>query len=214
MNAIVIGATGATGKDLLKQLLEDPVFKTVIIFVRRDPGITHPKLTTFIVDFDDLASWADKVRGDVLFSVLGTTKALAGSKEAQWKVDFDYQYEVAKVARQNGVKIMELMSSWGANAESNIFYSRMKGELEEAVRRLDFPKLIITRPPSLVRRKTNRWNEKVTVTTLRVLNAIGILRNMRPMKTQEVAKVLIRTAKNQNVDSRILEPDEMRIVAL
>lgn len=214
MNAIVIGATGATGKDLLKQLLEDPVFKTVIIFVRRDPGITHPKLTTFIVDFDDLASWADKVRGDVLFSVLGTTKALAGSKEAQWKVDFDYQYEVAKVARKNGVKIMELMSSWGANAESNIFYSRMKGELEEAVRRLDFPKLIITRPPSLVRRKTNRWNEKVTVTTLRVLNAIGILRNMRPMKTQEVAKVLIRTAKNQNVDSRILEPDEMRIVAL
>lgn len=214
MNAIVIGATGATGKDLLKQLLEDPVFKTVIIFVRRDPGITHPKLTTFIVDFDDIASWADKVRGDVLFSVLGTTKALAGSKEAQWKVDFDYQYEVAKVARKNGVKIMELMSSWGANAESNIFYSRMKGELEEAVRRLDFPKLIITRPPSLVRRKTNRWNEKVTVTTLRVLNAIGILRNMRPMKTQEVAKVLIRTAKNQNVDSRILEPDEMRIVAL
>lgn len=214
MNAIVIGATGATGKDLLKQLLEDPVFKTVIIFVRRDPGITHPKLTTFIVDFDELASWADKVRGDVLFSVLGTTKALAGSKEAQWKVDFDYQYEVAKVARKNGVKIMELMSSWGANAESNIFYSRMKGELEEAVRRLDFPKLIITRPPSLVRRKTNRWNEKVTVTTLRVLNAIGILRNMRPMKTQEVAKVLIRTAKNQNVDSRILEPDEMRIVAL
>lgn len=214
MNAIVIGATGATGKDLLKQLLEDSVFKTVIIFVRRDPGITHPKLTTFIVDFDDLESWADKVRGDVLFSVLGTTKALAGSKEAQWKVDFDYQYEVAKVARRNGVKTMELMSSWGANADSNIFYSRMKGELEDAVRRLDFPKLIITRPPSLVRRKTNRWSEKVTVPMLRALNAIGILRSMRPMKTQEVAKVLIRTAKNQNVDSRILEPDEMRIVAL
>lgn len=214
MNAIVIGATGATGKDLLKQLLENSAVKTVIIFVRRDPGITHAKLTTFVVDFNDIPSWSNKIQGDVLFSVLGTTRAQAGSKEAQWKVDYDYQYEIAKAARQNGVKTMELMSALGANCNSSFFYSRMKGELEIAINKLDFPKLIITRPPSLVRRKSKRWGERLIVAGLRTINAFGILRHLAPMKTQDVAKVMIRTAKNNNVDSRILEPDEMRIIAL
>lgn len=214
MNAIIIGATGATGKDLLRQLLEDPLFKTVVIFVRRDPGIAHPKLTTFVVDFNDIPSWSHLIQGNVLFSVLGTTRALAGSKEAQWTVDFDYQYEVAKAARLNGVRTMELLSSWGANTTSRFFYSRMKGELEYEIKNLDFPRLIITRPPSLIRRKTKRIGERLTVTLLRILNSIGLFRHMAPIKTQDVAKVMIRTAKNQNIDYRIIEPDEMRIVAL
>lgn len=214
MNAIIIGATGATGKDLLNQLLEDNAYKTVIIFVRHDPGISHPKLTTFVVDFDDIPSWSHLIQGDVLFSLLGTTKAQAGSKEQQWIVDYDYQYEIAKAARRNGVQTLELMSAQGADRESKFFYMRMKGELEEAVQHLDFPRLIITRPPALIRRKTKRWNERLTIPVLRSLNAIGLLRHIAPMKTQHVAKVMRRTAKNKNVDSRILEPDEMRIVAI
>jgi len=214
MNAIVIGATGATGRDLLKQLLEDSAFKTVIIFVRKDPGFTHPKLTTFVVDFNNIPSWAEEVRGSVLFSTLGTTRAQAGSKEAQWTVDYDYQYEIAKIARRNGVKIMELMSSIGADPQSKFFYTRMKGELEQAIQRLEFPKLIITRPPSLVRRKTKRLGEKISVILLRIITAFGLFHSFRPMKTQDVAKVMIRTAKNKNIDSRIIESDEMRIIAI
>lgn len=214
MNAIVVGATGATGKDLLNQLLEDRAYKTVIIFVRRDPGISHPKLTTFVVDFDDIPSWSHLIQGDVLFSLLGTTRAKAGGKEQQWKVDYDYQYEIAKAARKNGVATLELMSAWGADPQSRFFYSRMKGELEAAVSHLDFPRLIITRPPSLVRRKSDRLMERVSVFVLRVINKLGLFRHIAPMKTQMVAKVLRRTAKNRNVDSRILDPDEMRIVAL
>ena len=214
MNAIVVGATGATGKDLLKQLLEDRAYKTVIVFVRHDLGIIHPKLTTFVVDFNDIPSWSHLIQGDVLFSLLGTTRAKAGGKEQQWKVDYDYQYEIAKAARKNGVHTMELMSAVGADKNSRFFYSRMKGELEEAIQHLDFPRLIITRPPSLVRRRSDRWMERISVFVLRVINKLGLLRHLAPMKTQNVARVLRRTAKNKNVDSRILEPEEMRIVAL
>jgi len=110
MKAIILGATGATGRDLLKQLLEDSSFTSVTIFVRRNPGITHPKLITHVIDFGDMHGWSHLVQGDVLFSMLGTTRAAAGGKQ-QWVIDYDYQYEVAKAARANGVTTMALMSA-------------------------------------------------------------------------------------------------------
>ncbi|NCC45251.1 MAG: semialdehyde dehydrogenase, partial [Clostridia bacterium] len=87
MNALLIGATGATGSDLLQLLLKDSEVESVTIFVRRDPQITHPKLEVHLIDFDKKEQWHHLVKGDILFSCLGTTLKDAGSKEAQWKVD-------------------------------------------------------------------------------------------------------------------------------
>lgn len=110
MKALVLGATGAIGKDLVELLLKDPTVDRVDIFVRREVNIPSAKLVVHVVDFDHPGQWADKLSGDVLFSTLGTTIRAAGSQEAQWKVDYTYQYNAAKAARENGVPTYVLVS--------------------------------------------------------------------------------------------------------
>ncbi|MEO6547781.1 MAG: NAD(P)H-binding protein [Ferruginibacter sp.] len=89
MKAIIIGATGATGKDLANVLLQDPFYSEVVIFVRHSSGIAHSKLKVIITDFDKLEDVAEFINGDVLFSCLGTTKKVAGTKEKQWHIDYE-----------------------------------------------------------------------------------------------------------------------------
>ena len=140
MKAIIVGATGATGRDLLELVLANPMFDSVEIFVRRNPEIIHEKLITHIIDFDNPELWAKSVTGDVLFACLGTTRKDAGSQEQQWLVDFYYQMEFAKAAKKNEVPHYVLLSTVMASPNSHFFYTRMKGELEEAVKGLHFAK--------------------------------------------------------------------------
>ena len=113
--AIVIGSTGMVGKELVKKLIENEHYSEIISLVRRPSGITNPKLDEHVIDFDRPETWKDLVKGDVLFSALGTTIAKAKSKEEQFKVDFTYQYNVAKIAVENGATSYVLISSAGAN---------------------------------------------------------------------------------------------------
>ena len=196
MNALVIGATGAVGKDLVDQLLKDDAFERVTAFVRRPLGIEDPKLTVHVIDFDHPEQWKYLLQGDVLFSCLGTTIKAAGSQANQWKVDYTYQYETAKAARENGVDTYALVSSVGATPKSKIFYTRMKGELEEAVKQLGFPACFILQPPSLIRKGSDRFGEKAGVVALKVFNAIGLMRSWTPMPTEEVASAMVRLAKS------------------
>lgn len=133
MKAIVIGASGATGSQLVQQLLADENYTQVRIFVRKSTVLSHPKLQEFVIDFDKPEQWRAEVQGDVLFSCLGTTLKTAGSQQAQWKIDYDYQYQFAEIGRNNGVANYVLVSSFGANAASKAFYTKMKGQLDEAV---------------------------------------------------------------------------------
>ena len=196
MDALVIGATGAVGKDLVNQLLKDESFGSITAFVRRPLGVENPKLTVHVIDFDHPEQWKDLLQGDVLFSCLGTTIKAAGSQANQWKVDYTYQYEVAKAARENGVEAYALVSSIGANPKSKVFYTRMKGELEEAVKHLGFPACFILQPPSLIRKGSDRFGEKAGVVMLKALNAIGLMRSWTPMPTEEVAAAMVRLAKS------------------
>ena len=209
MTALVIGATGATGKDLVAQLLEDTAFDNVHIFVRRDDDFHHDKLHVHVVDFDKLDEWKDLLQGDVLFSALGTTIKKAGSQQAQWKIDYTYQYEVAKAAKANGVETMALVSSAWATADSKVFYTRMKGQLEEDVKKLGFRSLFIMRPPSLIRKDTDRFGERISVSLLQALNKIGLLRSLRPMPTAQVAKAMISMVKEGNEGVFTLEPKDL-----
>ena len=118
MKALVIGATGAVGKDLVQQLIDDSSVERVDIFVRREVKIPSAKLVAHVVDFDHPETWADQLQGDVLFSCMGTTIKAAGSQEAQWKVDYTYQYEAAKAAKANDVPTYVLVSAIGANLKA------------------------------------------------------------------------------------------------
>ena len=188
MKALIIGATGATGKDLVTQLLADDTYSEVHCFVRKPLTLTHPKLHAHVVDFETPEAWADLLRGDVAFSCLGTTLVAAGSKEAQWRVDYDYQYTFAEHCRQNGVPTFVLVSAAGATAQSKLFYNRMKGQLEDAIKALDFSCLLIFQTSILIRSNSDRSGENFTVKAFKFLNKLGILKRYRPMPTAVLAQ--------------------------
>ena len=188
MKALIIGATGATGKDLVTQLLADDTYSQVHCFVRKPLTLTHPKLHTHVVDFETPEVWADLLRGDVAFSCLGTTLAVAGSKEAQWRVDYDYQYNFAEHCRNNGVPTFVLVSAAGAKAPSKLFYNRMKGQLEDAIKALGFLCLLIFQPSVLIRSNSDRGGENFTVKVIAFLNKLGLFKRYRPMPTAILAQ--------------------------
>ena len=147
--AIVIGSTGMVGTQLIQLLLFSNNYVEITSLVRRESGITHPKLKEYVVDFDQPETWRQLVNGDVLFSCMGTTIAKAKTKENQYKTDYTYQYKVAEIAAQNGVPAYVLLSSAGANVKSAAFYMQMKGKLDEAVLKLSFETISILRPAQL-----------------------------------------------------------------
>ena len=200
MRALVIGATGAVGRDLVAQLLDHPAFTEVRVFVRRAMGIEHPKLRTYIVDFAQPESWAGEVKGDVAFSCLGTTRQAAGSREAQYVVDHDYQANFARSARQGSVSTLVLVSAVGASARSSAFYLRMKGEL----------RLIIVRPPLLLRQGSDRPLEVWAGRVLRLANRFGLLRRQTPIATAQVARWMIALALECPVGLHVLEGPELQ----
>ncbi len=213
MKAIVIGATGAVGKDLVDQLLKSDSFERVDVLVRREVPVTSAKLVSHVVDFDCPETWTHLLTGDVLFSCLGTTIKAAGSQNAQWKVDYTYQYQAAKAARANDVGKYVLVSSVGADAKSKIFYSRMKGRLDEDVARLGFPGCFILRPPSLIRKGSDRFGEKAGVAILKGLNAIGLMRSWKPMPTEAVAAAMLRLALSDKTGLQIIDSQEILSVS-
>ncbi|MGU3375687.1 NAD(P)H-binding protein [Chryseobacterium sp. M5A1_1a] len=195
MKALVIGATGATGKDLVNQLLNDKDFEEVDIFVRKPVDIENERLKVHVVNFEKPEEWKEMVKGDVVFSCLGTTLKDAGSKEAQKKVDFDYQYEFAKAAKENNVEDYILVSAYGASPKSKIFYSKMKGELEEAVRQLHFNKITIFKPGMLERKNSGRTGEVLGSRIIKFANKLGLLESQTPLPTDILAKAMIKSSK-------------------
>ncbi|MFY9154187.1 MAG: NAD(P)H-binding protein [Prolixibacteraceae bacterium] len=192
--ANVIGASGLVGNELVLQLLNYYEFDLVRIFVRRATGIIHSKLEERIIDFEEPETWSKFVRGDVLFSTLGTTIKTAKTRDKQYRVDFFYQYEFAKAAAENDVSTLILVSSMGANARSSVFYSRIKGELEDAVSLLGFKRLIIFRPSILDgKRLEKRTGEKIGLVFTRFITQF-IFKRYRPTPVDVLAEKMIRSA--------------------
>jgi uncharacterized protein YbjT (DUF2867 family) len=196
LEALVIGATGATGQQLVTCLLEDTAFSKVTVFVRRTPNLNHKKLIVNEIEFSRLEAYTDVIKGDVLFSCLGTTLKKAGSKDKQYLVDYAYQLEFAKIASKNKVSQYALVSSIGANKNSFFFYPKIKGELEEAVKKLPFKTIHIFQPPTLIRQKElMRTGEKIAIKIFKVLNSIGILKPQRPLPVSTLAELMINKIK-------------------
>lgn len=209
LSANVIGATGLVGKQLVQQLLNDERFEKVRIFVRRETSLKHPKLEQLIVDFAKTEIWEKQLTGDVLFSALGTTLKQAGSKEKQWEIDYTFNLNFAKKAKENGIENYVLVSSVGANSKSSIFYTKMKGELDEAVAKIGFSNLVILRPASLTGpRENRRMAEEITVPVLNILTRF-IMKNYRPISGETVAKAMINAVFRKNTNITIYEGAEV-----
>lgn len=209
LTANVIGATGLVGKQLVNQLLEDDTFEKVRIFVRRKSGITHKKAEEQIVDFRNKKEWRDHLIGDVLFSALGTTLKQAGGQQNQYEVDYTLNYNFARIAKENGIENYVLISSMSANSKSKLFYSRMKGELDDAVAELGFNKYSILRPgPLSGNRENKRVMEEIAFPVISFLTRF-FLRKFRPIKDEIVAKAMINAAIKTPLTKTIWEGEEV-----
>lgn len=207
MRAVIIGATGATGKCLVESLLKDNHYESVVIFVRKTTGINHSKLHEHIIDFSNIEAFEHLIVGDVFFSCLGTTLKAAGSNENQWAIDFDIPLKFAQIAKQNHIKSFVLVSAYGVNPNSKMFYPRMKGELEVRITELNFEQLVIFRPGALIRPETDRPTERFMVAALQKTNKIGLFKRFKPLAVEVLAEKLAKAPKVLSEGIYIIELD-------
>ena len=192
---------------------EDNNFDKVRIFVRRDSGFNHPKLKQHIVKFSDDKTWSKYLKGDVLFSALGTTLTQAGNKSAQYEVDYTFNLNFAKLAKDNNIPNYVLVSSINANSKSSIFYTRIKGELDDAVTKLGFEKFTILRPSSLVgNRKEKRSMEIISIPIVSLLTKF-MLKKYHPIKDKIVAQAMINAVLKPESEKTIWEGNEIFALA-
>ncbi|OPA74571.1 oxidoreductase [Paenibacillus selenitireducens] len=194
--ALVLGATGLVGQEVVRLLLQDESYDQVTLLVRRRLPLQHPKVEQQIVaDFDQLHDAATYFQVTNVFCCLGTTIKKAKSKDAFRKVDFDYPLVAAKLAEKQQVERFIIISAMGANAQSSIFYNQVKGQMEEGLQQLNLTAVHILRPSLLLgEREEFRLGEKMASVISPVWNAlcIGPLRQYRAIDARNVAKAMVR----------------------
>jgi len=206
MKAIVIGATGLVGNLILKEILNDTDFSEVRIFVRRSTGITNPKLKEIVSTMKDINTLRSEIQGDVLFNALGTTIKQAGSQEEQQRIDRDLPLNFARIASENGIKIMLNVSSVGANLKGG-FYLKTKAEMENGTEKF-FPNTAFHfRPGFLVgKRKEFRLFEKIAFVIMKAADPVltGSSKKYRSMPADKLAKAMVNLSKNPAGKSNVL----------
>ena len=209
MKAVVIGGSGATGRELVSQLLEDSRFEEVLVLLRKPFFGKRKGLTEVVVDFEHLEDYKHYIQGDVAFSCLGTTLKAAGSKEAQWRVDHDYQLAFASLAKENGVKSFVLLSAVGAHEDASFFYNKMKGTLERNIRKLGFLQLVIVQPGGIERPNSDRLGEKIFIHLLKFSNALGLFKRYAPIATDRLAKAMLASFFAFREPDKVVSLDEI-----
>jgi uncharacterized protein YbjT (DUF2867 family) len=207
--ALVAGATGMVGTELCRQLRNDPAFSPVVVLARRQPQVTEPPLQVEIVDFARLGEWDPSVPIDTVFCALGTTIGKAGSEAAFRAVDHDLVLEMARLAQRGNARHFIFVSSLGADPQSKVFYLRVKGEAEEAVKALGLPHVVALRPSFLVgERDEKRPGEKAVRAVGKVLKPLlfGRLEKYRPTPAQKVAEAMRHVAQAGREGFEVLDP--------
>ncbi|PWK15979.1 oxidoreductase [Tumebacillus permanentifrigoris] len=211
--ALVIGATGLVGGELVKELLQAPNYEKIIVFVRRPLPIHNRKLEQVTVDFDHLDSYASHLAGvhDV-FCCLGTTIKKAGSQEAFRRVDYTYPLELAKLAQQAQVKKFLLITALGSNAHSKVFYNRVKGEVEQAITALGLPTVHIIRPSLLLGdRPEFRLGERIGTVFAKAFT-FATPKNYRAIHARTVARAMSRLAQQPDTGVHIHESGKLQVL--
>lgn len=211
--ALLLGATGLVGGHVLDLLLADPAYRRVTVLTRRPLARMDSKLDQRTADFDRLRDHEISFAADHVFCCLGTTIAAAGSQPAFRRVDYDYVVEAARLAAEHGARSFLLVSAAGASARSRIFYSRVKGEAEDAVRALPLGSVVILRPSLLLgEREGVRAGESVAKRVMPALEwmLVGPLRRYRAIQASVVARAMVRLAKEAPRGVRVVESDEIQ----
>lgn len=210
--AIVIGATGLVGTELVKQLIDTTEYTEINIFVRKSTGITNKKLKEYIVDFEEIETWKHELSGDTLFSCIGTTLKTAGSKEKQYNIDFNYPLNTIKHAISQGVSQVVLVSSMGAKKGSYNFYLDMKGKLEEAIKELQPTSYLIFRPSILDgNRIEKRPAEHLAIKMMRVMGQFSIFKKYAPTPIRNLATSMIKASLKENNKFKIFESIDIKV---
>lgn len=209
--AIIAGASGLIGRSLTQQLLNSDQYSKVISLVRKPLGFVHPKYSEVIIDFNTISDFADFPKGEDIFCCLGTTMKNAGSKEAFFKVDYTYCYDLAKRGLQAGADRYFLVSAMGANPKSSNFYSRVKGELEDQLSFLGYRTIYVFKP-SLLRgnREEFRLGEKLALIITRIIPFVGALRKYKPIHVDKVADAMVKVAKQDDKGFYYYQSDIMQ----
>ena len=209
--ALLFGSSGLVGGHLLNQLIKDTNYSKIKLFVRSVPEISNPKIVIIKTDFNDLENYKKDIRGDDCFFCIGTTKKNSPDKDEYRRVELDIPREVAKIAKSNLVNSFIFVSALYANPKSSGEYIRFKGQVEEELKELSFPKLAIMRPSFLIgNRKEKRASETIGIFIFKLLSPLllGPLKKMKPIHSETVAKSMIRAA-NENLEKNIFESNEI-----
>jgi uncharacterized protein YbjT (DUF2867 family) len=207
LTALIAGASGLVGGECLARLRASDAYSTVTVVTRRSLGplAKHPKLREIVVDFDQLDRVRADLRADHVFCALGTTIRKAGSQAKFRQVDFEYPRHLAVLALANGARHFSLVSSLGASSQSGVFYSRVKGELEDALRAMSWPSLCLLRPSVIAGdRQESRPLERLGEALLR----FGP-RTYRPVEAGTIAAAMIATARREPRGVTVIESREI-----
>lgn len=210
--ALVIGATGLVGSQLVDLLLRSERYAEVRVMGRTPLKKTHPKLQNIKYDFEHPD--ASQVKGDDVFCCLGTTMKQAGSKEAFYKVDHDYPLQIARLAKENGASQYLIVTAMGADPSSTFFYNRVKGETEEDLQKLNFDALHIFRPSLLLGdRGDKRLGERIGEVMAGIFKPIllGPLKKYRAIDSAKVARAMLVQVRQPDAHGVFIhQSDEMQ----
>jgi uncharacterized protein YbjT (DUF2867 family) len=206
--ALVIGASGLVGGKLVSQLLASEKYSHVKVLVRKPLDLIHSKLVSLIFDYDHPVP--SLVEADDIFCCLGTTMKKAGSKEAFYKVDYTYPYEIAKIGLANGAKRFAIITAMGADSKSLFYYNRVKGDIEENLKKLGYETLLIFRPSLLVgHRSESRFGEKLGERISKFLKPL-IPVKYRAIEAKKVAKAMAAITSSNVKGTLVYESDVMQ----
>jgi uncharacterized protein YbjT (DUF2867 family) len=211
LSVLLAGATGLVGRECLRLLLAEPAVAHIEVVTRRplSPDVRSPKLSTHIIDFDHLNEYDELFGVQAIICAIGTTIRQAGSRTRFRTIDLEYPLDFARLGRRGGCAHFLVVSALGANARSRIFYNRVKGEMEDGLRTLDYPCLTIVRPSLLLGpRAEQRLGEEVAKRVTKWLGPL-VPRPFKPVEAHAVAVTLVRAAREPCSGVRIIESGEI-----
>jgi len=215
--ALIAGATGLTGNFVLQLLLASENYKRVVAVTRKPLSLHHEKLFNPVIsDFSELYLHKKDLQADDVYCCTGTTIKVAGTKEIFRKADYNIPVDLAAITKANGAKQFLLISSLGANINSLFFYNRIKGEVEEELKKMNFMALKIFRPSLITgERKKVRKAEEISIKFFRQFNFIfsGPLKSYAPIAAATIAKAMVKTGAVLRAGTEIFESEKIKELA-